>query len=104
MGKRTIATTEKEGTAKPEKLEKNVFVVEGVNATLDAILQSLIEHDKGLAAAVDEGHDAATVRRVWAMLDRSEYKRRQAPPGPKVTRRHLRQDRRYPITNRYREN
>ncbi len=73
-------------------------------ATLDAILQSLIEHDKGLAAAVDEGHDAATVRRVWAMLDRSEYKRRQAPPGPKVTRRHLRQDRRYPITNRYREN
>ena len=44
----------------------------------------------------------ATVRRVWQMLDRAEYKRRQAPPGVKITRRAFGRDRRYPITNRFR--
>jgi NAD+ synthase len=58
----------------------------------------------GVRATIAAGHDAATVRRVWTMLDRAEYKRRQAPPGVKITRRHLGKDRRYPITNRYREN
>ena len=45
------------------------------------------------------GYDAATVRRVWRMVDRAEYKRRQAPPGVKITRRAFGRDRRYPITN-----
>jgi len=68
---------------------------------LDDILQGLIEDDLGVAEIAARGHDAALVQRVWLMLDRAEYKRRQAPPGPKVTKRHLTRDRRYPITNRY---
>ncbi len=47
------------------------------------------------------GHDRATVLRVWRMLDRAEYKRRQAPPGVKITARAFGRDRRYPITNGY---
>jgi NAD+ synthase len=70
---------------------------------LDAILESLIEKDFGTADIVKQGYDLDTVRRVWQMLDRGEYKRRQSPPGPKVTAKHLSRDRRYPITNRYRE-
>lgn len=69
--------------------------------TLDAILACLIEGDGGMAACVTAGHDKATVAQVWRMLDRAEYKRRQSPPGPKITRRHLGRERRYPITNRY---
>ena len=45
---------------------------------------------------------SATVRRVWRMLDVAEYKRRQAPPGVKITRRAFGRDRRYPITNGFR--
>jgi NAD+ synthase len=48
---------------------------------------------------VAKGFDRATVLRVWQMLDRAEYKRRQAPPGVKITRRSFGRDRRYPITN-----
>ncbi|MER2519353.1 MAG: NAD+ synthase [Bdellovibrionales bacterium] len=70
---------------------------------LDAVLECLIERDMGLAEIVAQGHDAALVARVAAMLDKAEYKRRQAPPGVKITRRHLGIDRRYPITNKYRE-
>lgn len=70
---------------------------------LDDILHGLIEEDLGVADLVAHGHDAETVKRVWLMLDRAEYKRRQAPPGTKITRRHFGKDRRYPITNRYRE-
>ena len=44
----------------------------------------------------------ATVRRIWRMLDLAEYKRRQAPPGVKITRRAFGRDRRYPITNGFR--
>lgn len=68
---------------------------------LDDILKGLIEQDLGVAEATMMGHNPATVRKVYTMLDRAEYKRRQAPPGPKVTRRHLTLDRRYPMTNRY---
>ncbi len=50
---------------------------------------------------VARGFDAATVRRVWRMLDRAEYKRRQAPPGVKITRRAFGRDRRYPIINAF---
>lgn len=71
---------------------------------LDKILEALIEDDLGVATTVLRGHEAKIVQRVLLMLDRAEYKRRQAPPGPKITRRHLSRDRRYPITNRYVEN
>ncbi|MEQ8194214.1 MAG: NAD+ synthase [Rhodospirillales bacterium] len=66
---------------------------------LDAILHCLIEEDMALRDIVAAGHDAAIVERVWRMLDRAEYKRRQAPPGVKITARAFGRDRRYPITN-----
>ena len=66
---------------------------------LDAILRALIEDEKGIAETVALGHDEDTVRHIWRMLDRAEYKRRQAPPGVKITGRSFGRDRRYPITN-----
>ncbi|MPY74287.1 MAG: NAD+ synthase [Alphaproteobacteria bacterium] len=70
---------------------------------LDDILRCLIEGEMGLAEITGRGHDAATVQRVWRMLDLAEYKRRQAPPGVKITRRAFGRDRRYPITNAFRK-
>ncbi len=70
---------------------------------LDDILECLIEEDLGLQEITARGHNAAMIKRVWSMLDRAEYKRRQAPPGVKITRRILGKDRRYPITNKYSE-
>lgn len=66
---------------------------------LDAILEGLVEDEAGVDEVVARGHDRATVLRVWRMLDRAEYKRRQAPPGVKITRRAFGRDRRYPLTN-----
>jgi NAD+ synthase len=66
---------------------------------LDDILQCLVEQDLGVADIVARGHARETVDKVWRMLDRAEYKRRQAPPGVKITRRSFGKDRRYPITN-----
>jgi len=71
-------------------------------ATLDAILECLIENEMDVEEIVAKGHDRPTVERVWRMLDRAEYKRRQAPPGVKITRRAFGRDRRYPITNAFR--
>ena len=70
---------------------------------LDAILECLIEHEMTVAEIVARGHDERTVRAVWRMLDRAEYKRRQAPPGVKLTRRAFGRDRRYPITNGFQD-
>jgi NAD+ synthase len=67
--------------------------------TLDGILESLIERERGVRDTAAAGFDEATVRRVWRMLDRAEYKRRQAPPGVKITSRAFGRDRRYPIVN-----
>lgn len=66
---------------------------------LDRILEGLIERDARRRELVAEGFDAATVMRVATMLDRAEYKRRQAPPGPKITTRAFGRERRVPITN-----
>ncbi len=66
---------------------------------LDAILMCLVEKEMGFDATVKEGFDAEVVRRIWVLLDRAEYKRRQAPPGVKITGRSFGRDRRYPITN-----
>ncbi|HTH17079.1 MAG TPA: NAD+ synthase [Magnetospirillum sp.] len=66
---------------------------------LDGILHCLIEGELSVDDTVAKGYDEATVRRVWRMLDRAEYKRRQAPPGVKITGRSFGRDRRYPITN-----
>ena len=69
---------------------------------LDGILECLIEHEMPVEDIVARGFDRATVTRVWRMLDLAEYKRRQAPPGVKITSRAFGRDRRYPITNGFR--
>jgi NAD+ synthase (glutamine-hydrolysing) len=71
--------------------------------TLDAILEAYVEGDQGLADIVGRGFDAATVKRVIAMVDRNEYKRRQGPIGIKITPRAFGKDWRLPIVNRFRE-
>ncbi|MEA2971754.1 MAG: hypothetical protein QOG82_212 [Actinomycetota bacterium] len=68
---------------------------------LDPILEAYVEGDTTAADLVAAGFDADLVRRVVAMIDRSEYKRRQAPPGVRVTPKAFGKDRRLPITNRY---
>ena len=68
---------------------------------LDAILKCLIEGEMSLHDIAAKGHDLETADKVWHMLDRAEYKRRQAPPGVKITRRAFGRDRRYPLTNRF---
>ena len=72
-------------------------------AVLDAVLDDYIVEDMGAAELVAAGHDPALVDRVVAMVDHAEYKRRQYPPGPKITPRNFGRDRRLPITNRWRE-
>jgi NAD+ synthase len=67
--------------------------------TLDAILAGLVEGEKSVNDLVADGFERETVIRVWKMLDRAEYKRRQAPPGVKISARAFGRDRRYPITN-----
>ncbi|MCX8110383.1 MAG: NAD+ synthase [Syntrophorhabdaceae bacterium] len=69
---------------------------------LDAILKAYIEEDKELDEIVSMGLDVDTVKQVLRMVDLSEYKRRQAPPGIKITPKAFGRDRRMPITNRYR--
>ena len=68
---------------------------------LDGILAAYIEDEYSTAEIVALGYDEAIVRRVIRMVDRNEYKRRQAPPGPKLTSKSFGKDRRLPITNRY---
>ncbi|HEX2740338.1 MAG TPA: NAD+ synthase [Rubrobacter sp.] len=68
---------------------------------LDPILEAYIEEDKGVAEIVASGFDEDDVRRIVQLVDRAEYKRRQAPTGIKVTGRAFGRDRRMPITNRY---
>jgi NAD+ synthase (glutamine-hydrolysing) len=72
-------------------------------ALLDAILDDYVVKDMGVAELVAAGHDPALVGRVVTMVDNAEYKRRQYPPGPKITPRNFGRDRRLPITNRWRE-
>ena len=69
---------------------------------LDPILEMYIEQDASIDDIVEAGHDRDTVERVAGMVDRSEYKRRQAAPGVRITTKGLGRDRRLPISNRYR--
>jgi NAD+ synthase len=63
----------------------------------------MIEEDLGLGDIVARGFDRATVVKVWRLVTIAEYKRRQAPPGVKITRRAFGRERRYPITNAFNE-
>jgi len=69
--------------------------------TLDPILKAYIEEDKSMKEIVDLGFDEDTVREVIRLVDKSEYKRRQSPPGIKITPKAFGRDRRMPVTNRY---
>jgi NAD+ synthase (glutamine-hydrolysing) len=70
---------------------------------LDAILVAYVEEDRSLDEIVRQGFPPDLVRRVVNLVDHNEYKRRQAPPGVKVSPRAFGRDRRLPITNRYRD-
>ncbi len=70
-------------------------------AVLDPILERYIEQDQSVEEIVAAGFDAVTVERVAGLVDRNEYKRRQAPPGVRITQRAFGRDRRYPITSGY---
>jgi NAD+ synthase len=70
---------------------------------LDDILECLVEDEMPVEEIVKRGHDMATIRRVEHLLSIAEYKRRQAAPGVKITRRNFGRDRRYPITNAFRD-
>jgi NAD+ synthase (glutamine-hydrolysing) len=70
---------------------------------LDAVLEAYVDEDLGRADLVGRGFDPEVVDRVVAMVDAAEYKRRQYPPGPKITVKAFGRDRRLPITNRWRE-
>ena len=70
---------------------------------LDDILECLVENEMGVEEIVARGHDAAMVHRVEHLLYIAEYKRRQAAPGVKITRKNFGRDRRYPITNHFRD-
>jgi NAD+ synthase (glutamine-hydrolysing) len=70
---------------------------------LDALLHDYVERDLGTAGLIAAGHDPDLVSRVVTMVDRAEYKRRQYPPGPKITAKNFGRDRRLPITSRWHE-
>ncbi len=69
---------------------------------LDPLLEAYIEQDRTAAELVSEGYDAALVERITRLVDVAEYKRRQSPPGPRISAKAFGKDRRLPITNRYR--
>jgi NAD+ synthase (glutamine-hydrolysing) len=71
--------------------------------TLDALLDDYVEKDMGSAELIAAGHDPGLVTRVIRLVDLAEYKRRQYPPGPKISQKNFGRDRRLPITSRWRE-
>jgi len=91
-----IITKRPSAELKPDQFDEDSLPPYDV---LDDILISLIEGESALSDIVAKGQDAKVVRRVWHMLNRAEYKRRQAPPGVKISSRAFGRDRRYPITN-----
>jgi NAD+ synthase (glutamine-hydrolysing) len=68
---------------------------------LDPILEAYVEHHRSADELISKGYEPAIVERVYRLVDAAEYKRRQAPPGPRVTTRGFGRDRRMPITNRF---
>ena len=84
---------------KPGQLDTDILPPYDV---LDPILEAYVEEDRSIEEIVAMGFDEAVVRKVMRMVDLNEYKRRQAPPGIKITPRAFGRDRRLPITNRYR--
>jgi len=96
---RTVIEKPPSAELKPNQLDQDTLPP---YRTLDPILEAYVEEDRSLEEIVALGYDEETVRRVLAMVDRNEYKRRQAPPCVKITPRAFGRDRRLPIANRYR--
>ncbi len=94
-----IITKEPTAELKPDQKDSDSLPV---YETLDPILKAYVEEDKELEKIVSLGFSAEVVSRVLALVDKSEYKRRQSPPGIKITPRSFGRDRRMPITNKYR--
>ncbi len=93
-----VLTKEPTAELKPNQKDSDTLPV---YETLDPILKAYVEEDKDLVKIVSMGFDREMVAKIIAMVDRSEYKRRQAPPGIKITPKSFGRDRRMPITNRY---
>jgi NAD+ synthase (glutamine-hydrolysing) len=70
---------------------------------LDSVLRLYVDEDHGFAALLEDGFDEALIRRVISLVDKAEYKRRQYPPGTKVSGRAFGKDRRLPMTSRWNE-
>ncbi|MER6829340.1 NAD+ synthase [Streptosporangium sp. NPDC000563] len=96
------SSIEKEPSAelRPDQRDTDSLPEYGI---LDRLLDDYVEKDMGSAELVAAGHDPALVARVIRLVDLAEYKRRQYPPGPKITPKNFGRDRRLPITNRWRE-
>jgi len=94
-----ILTKEPSAELKPNQKDKDTLPPYEI---LDPILKAYIEEDKDRNEIISLGFDTPTVKKVISMVDKSEYKRRQAPPGIKITPKAFGKDRRMPITNKYR--
>ncbi|MCX5686171.1 MAG: NAD+ synthase [Candidatus Omnitrophica bacterium] len=91
---------EKEPTAELKPNQRDIDTLPPYDI-LDDILKLYVEKDKGLSEIIGAGFDKDTVIKVLEMVDKSEYKRRQSPPGIKITPKAFGKDRRMPITNKY---
>jgi len=96
-----VSIIEKAPTA---ELRENQFDTDSLPPydTLDAVLEAYVEEDRSPDEIARAGHDSVLVERVVGLVDRAEYKRRQAPPGIRISARAFGRDRRLPITNQYR--
>lgn len=94
----SIITKEPSAELKPDQKDSDTLPQYD---TLDKILKMYVEQDKSIDTIIKIGFDEQTVKKIAKMVDRSEYKRRQAPPGIKITPRAFGKDRRMPITNKY---
>ena len=94
----SVLTKAPSAELRPEQKDEDSL---GPYAVLDEILEAYIEEDADMEDLISSGHDRATVEKVITLVDRAEYKRRQAPPGPKVTTKAFGRDRRLPITNHW---
>jgi NAD+ synthase (glutamine-hydrolysing) len=95
-----IFTKEPSAELKPDQKDSDMLPPYPL---LDPILKAYIEDDRSFDEIVSLDYDAKGIEKVVLMIDKSEYKRRQAPPGIKITQRAFGRDRRFPITNKYRE-
>ncbi len=95
---KSIITKPPSAELRPEQLDTDSLPPYDV---LDPILKAYVEDDLSVDEIVSLGYKKSLVKRIIKMVDQNEYKRRQAPPGIKITARAFGKDRRFPITNLY---